>query len=156
MKLRVALSGVMRLYVETSPLIYYFEENPTYITLMDAIIDRMRLVPIEGVCSTIALAEVLTYPKRIGRTDLVQDYRDILLHSREFACLPLTVDMADRAADLRARYNLKTPDALQLAAAIEANCDAFLTNNLGLKRVTELRELVLDDIEHDSPPSSTP
>jgi len=35
----------------------------------------------------------------------------------------------DRAATLRARHRLKTPDALHLAAAIEAGCDEFWTND---------------------------
>lgn len=54
--------------------------------------------------------------------------------------------MAKRAAALRAYYNLRTPDALQLAAALEAGCQAFLTNYIPLKRVTELRVLILDEL----------
>jgi predicted nucleic acid-binding protein len=54
---------------------------------------------------------------------------------------------AERAADLRARYGLKTPDALQIGCALESGCDAFLCNDLALKRVTELRVLALDELE---------
>ncbi len=52
---------------------------------------------------------------------------------------------AQRAALLRASYNLSLTDALQVAAALSAGCEAFLTNDFGLKRVTELRVLVLDE-----------
>jgi predicted nucleic acid-binding protein len=38
-------------------------------------------------------------------------------------------------------------DALQIAVALEAGCEAFLTNDRTLKRVTELRVLVLDELE---------
>jgi predicted nucleic acid-binding protein len=55
--------------------------------------------------------------------------------------------VAERAADLRARHNLRTPDALQIAAALETGCQAFLTNDTQLKRVTELRVLILDELE---------
>jgi predicted nucleic acid-binding protein len=48
---------------------------------------------------------------------------------------------------LRARYNLRTPDALQISAALETSCQAFLTNDTQLKRVTELRMLILDELE---------
>ena len=41
MKIRVALMGVQRLYVETAPLIYYIEENPHYIDRMDAIVANL-------------------------------------------------------------------------------------------------------------------
>jgi predicted nucleic acid-binding protein len=54
--------------------------------------------------------------------------------------------VAARAAELRARYRLKLADALQLALALQAGCEAFLTNDLALRRVAELRVLVLDDL----------
>jgi predicted nucleic acid-binding protein len=42
---------------------------------------------------------------------------------------------------------MRLPDAFQLAVAIEERCEAFLTNDRRLARVTDLRVLVLDDIE---------
>jgi len=48
--------------------------------------------------------------------------------------------------DLRARYSLRTPDALQLAAALSVGCEAFLTNDHDLERVTDLRVRVLDNL----------
>ncbi|MCC5664290.1 hypothetical protein LC653_10260 [Nostoc sp. CHAB 5784] len=49
------------------------------------------------------------------------------------------------------RYNLQLPDALQVAAAIIAGCEAFLTNDAALKRVTELRVLVVCELESENP-----
>ncbi len=118
---------------------------------MDAVVDHVKHDPIPGICSVITLAEVLPVPLRVGRTALVSDYRNILLNSREFTCLPVSQAVAESAADLRAHYNLKTPDALHVATAITAGCDAFLTNDLGLKRVTEIAVLVLDELELDPP-----
>jgi predicted nucleic acid-binding protein len=54
--------------------------------------------------------------------------------------------MAERAAELRASYGMRLPDALQIAAALGERCDAFLTNDRRLARVTEIRVLVLDDL----------
>ncbi len=59
----------------------------------------------------------------------------------------ISVAAAERAAALRARYHLRLPDALQIAVALEAGCEAFLTNDRALKRVAELRVLVLDELE---------
>ena len=56
-------------------------------------------------------------------------------------------NIARRAAELRAKYNLKTPDALHVATALETHCQAFLTNDMGLKRITEIQILVLDELE---------
>jgi predicted nucleic acid-binding protein len=150
-KISDALEGIQRLYTETAPLIYYVEENPTYVAKMDAIIEAIEDRPIEAVSSVITLTEVLTHPLKLGNARLVQQYRDILLNSREFRLLPITSRIAESAADLRARYNLRTPDALHVAAGIDARCDAFLTNDAGIKRVTEIAVLVLDELELDSP-----
>jgi predicted nucleic acid-binding protein len=149
-KIRDALEGIQRLYTETAPLIYYVEENPTYVAKMDAIFEALEGRPIEAVSSVITLTEVLTHPLKLGNTRLVQEYRDILLNSREFRLLPITSRIAESAADLRARYNLRTPDALHVAAGIDARCDAFLTNDAGIKRVTEIAVLVLAELELDA------
>jgi predicted nucleic acid-binding protein len=44
---------------------------------------------------------------------------------------------------------LRTPDAILIATAIMAGCDAFLTNDKRLKQVTEIKVLVLEDLELD-------
>jgi predicted nucleic acid-binding protein len=90
---------------------------------------------------------VLIQPLRQSNVVLQQDYRDLLLHSANFQTLSITPEFAERGAELRARYNLRTPDALQVASGLVAGCEAFLTNDRGLQRVTELRVLVLDDLE---------
>ena len=90
---------------------------------------------------------VLVQPLRQGNAKLQQEYSELLLHSANFETMPIDADTAKRAATLRAVYNLRTPDALQIATALEFNCQAFLTNDKQLQRVTELRVLVLDELE---------
>jgi predicted nucleic acid-binding protein len=60
--------------------------------------------------------------------------------------MPLTLNLADQAADLRARYRLSTPDAIQLASAIARNATRFYGNDRGLQRVSELDCLIIDDL----------
>jgi len=73
-----------------------------------------------------------------------------LLESERFSVLPITVEIAELAADLRARYNLRTPDALQVATALAHRCEAFLTNDARLKRVAEIRVLTLEELRNAS------
>lgn len=47
----------------------------------------------------------------------------------------------------QARYHLRMPNALQVAVAIKAGCEAFLTNDRDLQRIDDLRILVLDELE---------
>jgi predicted nucleic acid-binding protein len=55
------------------------------------------------------------------------------------------LEVARRAADLRAGYRLRPPDAIQLAAALFHGATAFVTNDKKLKQVNELKVLTLDD-----------
>ena len=71
----------------------------------------------------------------------------MLRSTRRVRLVSVDETVAGRAADLRARYNLRTPDALHIATALVAGCDAVLTNDLRLKRVVEVRVLALDDHE---------
>lgn len=151
MKVADSLKGVQRLYIETAPLIYYVEEHPTYIAKMDVVVTTVENTSIEAVSSVITLTEVLNQPIKVGNTKLEQDYRNILVNSGSYRLVPVNVQIAEMAADLRARYGLRTPDALHVASAIVSGCDSFLTNDLGIKRVTELRVLVLDELELDPP-----
>jgi predicted nucleic acid-binding protein len=95
------------------------------------------------------LTEILSHLLKKGLVELAHEYEDILLNSTGFHLMPVDVVVARLAADLRARYNLTTPDALHLATAIEAGCEAFLTNDLDLRRVEEIRVPALDDLEVD-------
>ena len=52
---------------------------------------------------------------------------------------------------MRAAYQLKTPDAVQLATAKEAGAAAFLTNDAALAAVPGLRLVVLEHIKRESP-----
>ena len=149
MKISDALAGIQRLAIETAPLIYFIEKNPIYLDRMRVIMRLIDEGAITGVSSVITLTEVLTQPAKIGNHEVKTAYRKILVDSRNFELVSIDVPIAEYAADLRARYSLKTPDALQVAAAIHSGCDALLTNDFGIRRVTELRVLILDDLEPD-------
>lgn len=147
MKIADALKGVQRLYIETAPLIYYVEEHPTYIARMDAIIEAIDDGEITAYSSVIILTEVLNQPMKTGDKKLEQEYRDILVNSGSYQLVAINVQIAEVAAGLRAKYGLRTPDALHVASAIHRGCGAFVTNDTGIKRVTELPILILDELE---------
>jgi predicted nucleic acid-binding protein len=147
MKVSDALAGVSSVYFDSAPLVYYVEENPAYVNQMDAIIEQIERAGMEAFSSVILLPEVLMLPTRLGKTQLVQAYREILFNSRQFQVVAVSLQTAERATELRAAYNLRTPDAIHMATALETGCGAFLTNDLGLKRVTEIPILVLDELD---------
>lgn len=147
MKLDDVLSGISKLAFDTAPIIYFVEENPTYDVLVTAVFDLVSNGELEGWTSVITLSEVLVQPIVTGRTDLQHAYRDLLLRSSNFYTLPITARVAEKAAGLRAKYRLRLPDAMQIAFAIDAGCQAILCNDRLMGRVKELTILVLDDLE---------
>jgi predicted nucleic acid-binding protein len=58
--------------------------------------------------------------------------------------VPISVEIAEVAAQLRARQNLRTPDAIQIATAMGEGAMFFLTNDARLAAVPDLKVLVLD------------
>ena len=146
-KLDAALSGVTRLGFDTAPIIYFVEANPRYDAVITEIFQRVDIGAVQGVTSVISLLEVIVMPIRSGNNVLRQQYTDLLLQSAHLDTQSVTAEAAQYAADLRARYSLRTPDALQVAVAIVAGCQAFLTNDIALKRVSELSILVMDELE---------
>ena len=144
--LESALAGVSRLGIDTAVFSYAVERNPIYVDRVREVFRRIEAEVIAGYSSVITITEALTHPKRTRDMILEQGYRAILLGSHNFQLLDTNAAIADSAADLRARYNLRTPDALQIATALQAGCEAFLTNDRRVGRVTELRVLVLDEL----------
>lgn len=54
---------------------------------------------------------------------------------RSVSALPMTPAVFDRAAELRAKHRLKTPDALHLATAIDHGCAELWTNDARLSGI---------------------
>ena len=141
-----ALKQVTLLGFDTSPLIYFVERHPAYVAVMRALLQRIDTGEVRGCTSVITVVEVLVQPKKHGNVILENEYRHILQTSKNFELLMINEQIAEQAADLRARYVIRTPDALQIAAALSIGCQAFVTNDKRLRSVTELKILVLDEL----------
>jgi len=77
---------------------------------------------------------------------LAQRYEELLTRSRGLRLVELGRTQLRAAAQLRGVHRtLKTPDALQLCAALAGGCTAFVTNDRDLPHIPGLRILQLDD-----------
>src|SRR5687767_3515608 len=103
--------------LDTAPLIYLIEENPSYLPFVRPFFEAVDLGEFQLVTSTLTLAEVLVHPMRRGDHELADQYRRILLHANHVTTVPVSETIAEEAAQLRARHALRTPDAIQLATA---------------------------------------
>ena len=146
MKLQDAVKGINLLGLDTAPLIYFIEQNPAYVDVMREVFKQITDGDFAASSSVISLTEVLVQPLRQNNQSLADDYRDLLLNGINFRLISLSPKIAETAARLRATFQIRTPDALQLATALEDGCEAFLCNDKGLKKFTELKVVILDEI----------
>jgi len=146
-KLNDALSGVTKIFLDTSPLIYFVEQKPGYEALIDEIFSRIDQGNLAAVTSVVGLAECLIRPIRQGDVAVEKDFTALITQGQGVTFVSLDRDAALQAAALRAKYNVSLNDAFQLAAALWSSCDAFLTNDYQLSRVQEIPILILDELE---------
>ena len=136
--------------MDTAPLIYFIEENSTYLETIRPFFVAMDRGEFSVVTSTGTLLEVLVHPFRRGERNLAQQYRDILLGAKGLTTIPISQDIAEEAARLRASRNIRTPDAIQMATALRARVSCLLTNDARLPSLHEFKELVLDELKAES------
>jgi predicted nucleic acid-binding protein len=125
--------------IDTAVFIYFIEENPRFLPLIDPLFREADQGARELVTSALTLLEVLVVPYRAGDRALAGRYEMLLTRSRGIRLVDLTRDHVRAAAELRAATGVKTPDALQLAAALSANCQTFLTNDRRLPMIPGLQ-----------------
>jgi hypothetical protein len=70
---------------------------------------------------------------------LASRYEELLTRSRGFRSVELDRAQLRAGVQLRALYRLRTPEALQLAAAISQGCSSFVTNDRDLPVLPNLR-----------------
>ncbi|MEX2415866.1 MAG: PIN domain-containing protein, partial [Paenibacillaceae bacterium] len=81
------------------------------------------------------MTEILVGPYKTKDYKLIEEYRSTLLHFPNLTFREMDFNIANKAAQCRAEYGLKTPDAIQLATAILEEADVFITNDLDYKKV---------------------
>jgi len=131
--------------IDSNVLIYFIEAHPQYHQAARAIFQAIESGRNHGVCSTLALMEVLVQPYRMHNDELVNRFYGLLTTYPHLLWVELSTQAADLAARLRAEHRLKTPDAILLATTMQAGATGFIGNDAGLKRVPELDVLVLSE-----------
>ena len=135
-----------RLFLDTAPVIYYIERNPQYWAVVSHMFRVADAAGITFITSPITLAECLIMPYRRGLSRLQQDFTELITNGEQTVFVPISAAVGQQAAELRAEYSFTLPDALQVAVALTAGCEAFLTNDHQLTRVTQLSALVIDEL----------
>ncbi|MBF2014754.1 MAG: type II toxin-antitoxin system VapC family toxin [Rivularia sp. T60_A2020_040] len=147
MKISQAFFGVNKVFLDTAPIIYDVEGTPGFGEVVREVFNLLAQGSFQAVGSPVTLAECLVMPIRLGKPQIQRDFIELLTNTDGISFIPITASVSQKAAEITVSYGLKLPDALQIAAALVAGCDAFLTNDTALMRVTELRILVLGALQ---------
>ena len=135
----------LRICIDTAPFIYFIEKNPKYLSMLRPFFAEINAGKIDALTSTITLLEVLVLPFKTKNESLAEKYRDILLYAEGLTTFEIFHEVSELSSKLRAKYSIRTPDAIQIAVGIIYGADAFLTNDSSLKKVNDIRTVILED-----------
>jgi predicted nucleic acid-binding protein len=135
-----------RIALDSCVFIYYLEANPSYVDVAGQVFEWVEGTPHGAVTSSLTMTECLVLPYRSGNEELVDRYYGLLSAFPNLEWIAPDLGIADRAAQIRARHGLRTPDALQAATAILRGATAILTNDHVFTRIGELEAGVLDEM----------
>jgi len=132
--------------LDTKVFIYHFEENRLYSPLTFSIFESLEEGDFTGIVSTLTLLEILVKPKKENNLLLVERYKLLFETFPNLQVKELNENIADIASTLRANYNINTPDAIQIATSLEEKADIFITNDATLKKISEIKVLLLSEM----------
>jgi predicted nucleic acid-binding protein len=126
--------------------IYHFENHEELGPKAEPILRAAERGECHLVTSMLSLLEILVVPKRLGLTSLCQRYREIFDSFPNLSLQPIDREILEIASDLRAAYTIRTPDAIQIATAIRARADLFVSHDGRLKRIEPIRIVSLAEL----------
>jgi predicted nucleic acid-binding protein len=127
---------IMKITLDTNILIYFLEGIEPQSSKVEQLLGRFMKAQDEAIISTITVAEVLTGFYVAGDTAKAQTVKKLLndLTLNSFKIVPVTFEIADLAANLRAKRGGKLPDALIVATALNQKADVVYSQDKDLQR----------------------
>ena len=135
------------IFLDTAPFIYFFEQHPDYIPSLELLFNKLYATGAQVITSIITYIELTTHPARRGKTRLVRKYRDYLSNSENISLFPLDINIADHVVELRAQYQFKTPDAIQLGTALASGADYIIPNDKAWQRFEEKKVVLVEELK---------
>ena len=116
-------------FLDTMIFIYFFEAQQGKEKELRHLFNVIENGHVSAFTSLITLTEILVKPYKLKIYSLVDEYLRFLNEFPHLSLAPLSQEIFIKAAQLRANYNFKTPDAIQLASALDINAAGFITGD---------------------------
>jgi predicted nucleic acid-binding protein len=140
------LEAGQKIALDTNLFIYLIEKNSNYFSTVKSLFDRIQKGQLIGVTSSLIYTEVLSNPLKEGNTTIADKYNILLATFPNLIIKDVDKDIAIISAKLRAKYKIKTPDAIFIATGIAENANTFITNDDQLKNIEEIKITLLNHI----------
>ncbi|MBN1915754.1 PIN domain-containing protein [Candidatus Dojkabacteria bacterium] len=140
------LATMKKLYADSYFWICAFEGSPYYKRIVHDLLKYCLKKNILLTTSFLSFTECLVLPIRDGNRKLKTDYIEFLTELRIINPIPVDPIISIKAAELRAKYNIMTPDCIHLSTGIQSDCDYFISNDLNLKKVEEIQTIGIKDL----------
>lgn len=121
--------------LDTVALIYFLERHPIHHDTAKRILKRIEDGEIAGVVSSLVFAELLVPAYRADDNSRAESVLRLLRSFPNLRILDITPEISAAAARQRARYGLRTPDAIHAATALAAGADVLVTNDRDLLKI---------------------
>ena len=131
--------------LDTPLFIYFIEEHPKFFPILRNLFSAIDAQKLPACTSALTLLEILVLPLRYGRVDIADRYDRILSYGRGLSLCNIEASVLREAARLRAVYQVKTPDAIQIGSALVNRCRYFVTNDRRLPQIHDIDILQLED-----------
>lgn len=140
---RPPLASVGSAAIDTSPFIYLIEGKAPRDQKAVALFKEIEQV--QKVTSIITPIEVLAFCSGPLGAALAERYRHYFRRTPGLQVRNVDWEVAEAAAEVRAKYALRTPDAIQVATALLNEADVFITNDRRLARIEEIPVVMFDE-----------
>jgi predicted nucleic acid-binding protein len=129
----------MKIALDTNILIYFFEGIEPQAGKVEKILGTIMKGQNKGILSTITIAEVLTGFYLTGDSAKAAKAKRLLSDwaLNGFKIVPVTFEIADLAANLRAKRGGKIPDALIVATAINQSANLVYSQDKDFQRYNQ-------------------
>lgn len=141
--LKKNLNNIQRIGIDTNIFIYHFGGNPQYGKYTHLIFNLLKQSRLKATTSTLTISELLSF-KTLEQ--VLTEISDSFFATPNLTILDVSPNIAIKAAQIKRDYGYRLVDSIQLATAIQAKAQVFITNDQKLKRCKDITVLMLSSL----------
>lgn len=125
---------------DTSLFIYFFEQNPKFYKQAEVYFRKLEQGSIKAVTTILTLTEILSYKNSsVPEAKIIVEFFDV----PNLSVAEVTRSVAIEAARIRREDKFRLADSIQLATAVCAKAQAFITNDQKLRGFKKVKIILI-------------